>query len=231
MGIWESIASSVAGTSVVRLVGQKTPAHSEDNLTFGIGVVALVAKLSKADGVVSRTEIESFKRVFKIQDSQLAGISKLFNMASTEVVGFEDYARQIAYRFGDRPAVLEELLEALFCVAEADGLVHQAELSYLSSVAQIFGLSESDFERIRAGRPGISGTSQSDPYQILGVEASAEMATIKAAYHRLIHQNHPDRLVAQGMPEEFIEIANDKMATINGAYNRIQYERKLQERY
>ena len=113
----------------------------------------------------------------------------------------------------------EELLGALFHIALADGHLHQAELAYLRGVAEIFGFDERDFERIHASHTG--APEASDPYEILGVSRDASESDIKSAYRKLIRENHPDRLIAQGMPEEMIEIANEKMAAINEAYDRI----------
>jgi DnaJ like chaperone protein len=56
---------------------------------------------------------------------------------------------------------------------------------------------------------------------VLGVLHDTEDAVIKSAYRKLVRENHPDTLIAQGMPEEFVEVANDKLATINAAYDKI----------
>ena len=96
--------------------------------------------------------------------------------------------------------------------------MHAKDQSYLRRVAEIFGFDELAFERILASH---MGSSDSDPYEILGLSREARNDEIKAAYRALIRENHPDRLVAQGMPEEMVAVANDKMAAINDAYDRV----------
>jgi DnaJ like chaperone protein len=120
--------------------------------------------------------------------------------------------------------VLEELLDGLFHIAKAEGDVKAEELDYLRRVAAIFGFSEADFERIRAAQ---IGPDEADPYNILGVRRDMTDGEIKAAYRKLIRETHPDRLIAEGMPQEFVELANEKMAAINAAYDRVSRERGI----
>ena len=125
--------------------------------------------------------------------------------------------------FGDQ-AICESLLGGLFQIALADGIIHPKELEFLKNVAFSFNLSQSDFERITTVYTGASGT---DPYQILGISSDALDNEIKKKYRKLIRENHPDTLIAKGMPQEFIDIANEKMANINAAYDQISKERSL----
>ena len=126
--------------------------------------------------------------------------------------------------FAHEPAVLEELLGGLFHIAQADGVVHPAELDFLAKVAVIFGFSERDFERLKAS---FDQPEKSNPYEVLGVSANDDEATIKKAYRKLIHENHPDKLIAQGLPQEFIDLANEKMAAINAAWDTIKKQRNF----
>lgn len=206
--------------------GSNTPDPSR-SVAFTIAVIVLAAKMAKADGVVSRTEVETFKRVFRIPPEELRAVGRIFDKARNDAVGFEPYARQVARMFKGRRAVLEELIEGLFRIAEADGRLHQAELRYLHQVATLFGLSEVEFDRIKAGHVQATGVPESDPYAILGVPADADAQTIKAAHRRLVREHHPDLLIAQGMPQEFIDVATEKVAVINAAYDRIRAQRRL----
>lgn len=190
---------------------------------FTVGVIALGAKMAKADGRVTRDEVAAFRQVFRVPREQEALVGRIFNAARRDAGGFEPYARQIARMFKDEPAVLEELLRALFHIAKADGVVHQVEIDFVAKVAAIFGLSEAEFERIREAS---IGPNQGDPYRILGVPRDADMDTVKAAYRRLIREHHPDRLIAQGLPEESVDLATETLARINGAYETIEQERR-----
>ena len=206
-------------------------------IAFATAVIALAAKLAKADGAVTRDEIRAFKRIFVVVDEQVGGVARIYDEAKRTPHGFEAYARQVAGLFRNDPAVLEELLSGLFEVARADGRVNEAELRFLREVGRIFGFSDAAFEAIRArheasadgaagaGSGGVGGGG--DPYAVLGLTRDATAEEIKRAYRELVREHHPDRLVAKGMPEEFVARANRKLAAINAAYDRIARERGI----
>ncbi len=187
-------------------------------IAFTIAVVVLGAKMAKADGQVTRDEISAFKEIFRVPPHEMKNVGRLFNRARSDADGFEPYARQIGRMFRDNPAVLAELLDGLFHIARADGTVTPDELEFLEQVAHIFGLDAADWDRVRAAN---LGPDKADPYNILGVARDASPDEIKAAYRKLVRENHPDRLVAQGMPQEFVDLANGRLATINAAYERV----------
>jgi DnaJ like chaperone protein len=242
MSIWGKILGGVGGFALGGPIGAIIGAlagHAVDSArskargslgleakraAFTIAFVVLSAKMAKVDGVVTRDEIDAFRRIFPIPPGELAGVGRLFNEARKEASGYEPYARQIAGMFRHQPAVLEELLAALFHIAMADGVVHPAERQFLDDVAEIFGFAPGAFARISAAQ---TGTDEGDPYAILGVTADVSDAEVKSAWRELTRENHPDRLVAQGMPQEFIDLANEKMATINAAYDRVARSRGL----
>jgi len=215
-----AILGAVAGHAVDRMrKGRNRPqTAAERQIAFTAAVVVLGAKMAKADGRVTRDEVSAFKRVFRIPESESVDVGRLFNEARTDAKGFEPYARQIADLLAHQPAVLEELLEGLFLVAKADGMLHQAEVEFLRQVAHIFGLSSVEFERILTRH---SSGDHADPFEILGIPPHASDTEVKTAYRQQTRENHPDRLVAQGLPKEFIDLATAKMATINTAYDRI----------
>lgn len=194
------------------------------NIAFTIGVIVLGAKMAKADGVVTPDEIGAFKQVFRVPPDEMKNVGRLFNQARKDARGFEPYARQLGRMFRHNPAVLEELLDGLFHIARADGRVTEEELDYLAKLAAIFGLDPASWERIRAANLEVG---DADPYGVLGVRRDANDAEIKTAYRKLVVENHPDKLVAQGMPQEFVDLANERLATINAAYDRIKQERGL----
>ena len=196
----------------------------ERQVAFTLAVIALGAKMAKADGKVTRDEVDAFKQLFHIPQDEMANVAKVFDRAKTSTAGFEMYAQQVANMFPHEPQVLEELLGGLYHIAKADGVVHPAELDYLWAVAQIFGFDRAHFERVTASH---SAPDSTDPYSVLGVGKDASDADIKSAYRKLIHENHPDKLMAQGLPQEFIDLANEKMAAINTAYDKIKKQRGL----
>lgn len=240
MSIWSTLIGGVTGAALLggpigALVGAVAAHYAaqhfgpkvEDQtqqITFTIGVIVLSAKMAKADGTVSREEVDVFKRAFQVPDSEVKNVGRIFDQAKQDSAGFEPYARQLAGLFRAEPAVLEQLLDILFHIALADHVMHEKERAFLEEVAQIFGFSKHEFDAIRER---YMGPDESDPYVILGVERTAVKAEIKSSYRTLIKEHHPDRLMAQGMPEEFIKVATEKLAIINLAYDQICKERGI----
>lgn len=217
-----ALVGAVAGHAVDRLRSDDGEGDQARQTAFTVAVIALSAKMAKADGQVTRDEIDAFREVFHVPPAEVKNVGRIFDLARKDARGFEPYARQVARMFASNPAVLEELLDALFHIAKADKVMHPSELDYLKSVAGIFNFSENEFERIRAGH---LGADAADPYTVLGVSHNADEAEIHAAWRKLIRENHPDSLIAQGMPQDFIDVANDKMAAINGAWDAVQRQR------
>jgi DnaJ like chaperone protein len=194
-------------------------------VAFTMAVIVLGAKLAKVDGKVTTDEVAAFKRVFSVPAGEATDVGKLFNEAKQDARGFEPYARQIAQVFSNDRVMLEDLMGALFHIAKADGKYHPAERDYLAKVAIIFGLGRQDFERLEDTY--IKGEDADDPYEILGVSKDASDDDIKSTYRKLIRENHPDTMMAKGLPQEFIDLANEKMATINAAYDRVCKQRGI----
>lgn len=198
-------------------------------IAFATAVIALAAKLAKADGRVTREEIQAFRRVFPVDDDEVGDVARIYNQAKASTEGFEAYARQIATLFRRDRYLLEELLTGLFDVARSDGELNQAEIDFLRRVATIFGFDEAAFQEIHrrfaASVRQMSGAD--DTYAVLGLSRSASDDEIRKAYRRLVREHHPDRLVAKGLPEEFVDHANKTLANINVAYDRIAKERSL----
>jgi DnaJ like chaperone protein len=218
------LIGGLAGHALDRVRATSESGDGTKQIAFTIGVIVLGAKMAKADGVVTKDEIVAFREVFQVPPDEMKNVSRVFNQARKDASGFEPYATQIAKLFVNDPEVLEDLLHGLFHIAKADNIVHPSELEFLRAVAQIFGFDENDFERICAHHVG---PDQADPYVILGVDRAANDQEIKKAYRQLIRENHPDRAMAKGLPQEFIDLANDKLAAINDAYDRVAKQRGL----
>ena len=220
-----ALLGTMAGHAFVDTGERPTDTRSRKQVAFTAGVIVLAAKMAKADGVVREEEIEAFHQTFNPilrNEIKEAEVARIFNIAKKDSEGFEPYARQLAQMFRGNPAVLEELLNCLFLIAKADNVYHLKENEYLESVAEIFGLSEEAFRRIRAAH----GVDKPDPYTILGVSRNISDEELKNKYRELVMAHHPDTLIAQGVPQEFIDTANENLAVINDAYDRIERERK-----
>ncbi len=229
MSIWTRIADSIsaAGYSIggflAKLAASRTTAP-EKSIAFTIGMIALGAKMAKADGIVTQGEIDAFKQVFHVPQAELAAVARVFNLAKQDVAGFDSYARQIARLFKTRSVVLEDVLDGLFHIAKADDALHPAENDYLEAVAGIFGFSEAEFLSIKSRH---AAGETSDPYRILGLDRGATAGAIKQRYRKLVRDNHPDRHIAAGVPEEMIVLATERLQRINEAYGRIMKEHVL----
>ena len=143
MSIWTRIVEVLSGVggSVIGFLNQvaktrRAPPDPERSLAFTIGMIALGAKMAKADGVVTGEEISAFKQVFHIPPEELANVARVFNLAKQEVAGYDAYARRVGKLFARRPQVLEDVLDGLFHIAKADGRVHERELHYLEEVSR-----------------------------------------------------------------------------------------------
>ena len=235
MSIWGKIGGAAAGFLAGGPVGAALgavaghvlfdrEADADPGVAFTIAIIALGAKMAKADGVVTKDEEEAFARVFRVPPSEEANVRRIFNLARADTAGYESYASQIARLFRDNPAVLEDILDGLFEIAKADGVFHPGEQAFLERVAEIFGFAPNEFRRIRASH----FRDAADPYIILGVGYEAGEVEIKNSYRRLVRENHPDSLMGRGVPPEFVKLANDKLAAINAAYEKVLAERGLQ---
>jgi DnaJ like chaperone protein len=227
MSIWQKIADSVAaiGTSVATFLGQIVRARAtppEKSLAFTIGMIALGAKMAKADGIVTEVEVQAFKRVFNVPDKDIPAVARVFNLAKQDVAGYESYARQIARLFHAKSVILEDVLDGLFYIAKADDALHRAELHFLEQVAAIFGFDEQDFVRIRARH--VAGEIEK-PYSVLGLPPNSPIEDIKSRYRKLVRDNHPDKHIAAGVPPEMIALATQRLQKINEAYAMILKER------
>ena len=241
MTIWGKIIGGVGGFAIGGPIGAligaaaghavdrvRLQSESKDDVTksiaFTIATIALGAKMAKADGVVTRDEVNAFKNVFSVPPEEVKNVSRVFDQARKDSRGFEPYARQIAGMFADNPAVLEKLLYCLTLIARADGVIHPAEVTYLREVANIFGLDNQAFMRITEISEAVE---HHDPYTVLGIDPKISDDELKSTYRTLVRENHPDKLTANGMPEELVELANKKLALINNAYDKVSYLRGL----
>jgi DnaJ like chaperone protein len=218
-GSADRIGAAVSGIRAV--LGQLASSEVRREAAFAIAVIALSAKMAKADGVVSRSEVDAFCRIFSIPPGEERNVSRIYNLAKGDVAGFDSYAREVRRLFADDPTMLEAVLDGLFDIARADGAVHERELIYLGEVGRIFGFDELAFARIRARHV----VDEADPYLILAADPAWDREQLQRQYRRLVQENHPDRLIARGVPEEFIRIANDRLAAINAAWDMVERRR------
>jgi DnaJ like chaperone protein len=230
VSVWNSLGAIVSaigtgGAQIVDRLVQLVLARPEgtSSVGFTVAMIALSAKMAKADGVVTTDEILAFRELFDVPPNEERNVARLFNLAQEDIAGFEVYAKKLADLFPYDRKTLLDILDGLFHIAKADGVVHESEIGYLSRVAEVFGLDDREFSRILARHVRNDG----NPYEVLGLGPEASDAELKAHYRREVQETHPDRLIARGVPEEFVRIANDRLATLNDAWAKICAERGI----
>ncbi|WP_338550811.1 molecular chaperone DjiA [Roseovarius phycicola] len=221
MSIWNRISEALSalakGEPLTRVFDAlRTP--PERSVAFAIAVIALGAKMAKADGLVTRDEVTAFREVFQIAQDDEAGAAKVFNLARQDVVGFEDYAQRIKTMFGAEMDTLFDLMEGLFHIAVADGVYHPNEDVFLERVAEIFEIPDAQFQVLRSR---FVPDAKPDPYAVLGVDPNAPMDEIRSHYRSLVRDMHPDRMIARGVPQEAIKLAEKRLSDINHAWEEI----------
>jgi DnaJ like chaperone protein len=239
MSIWGKLAGAAAGLAIGGPIGallggvaghyvidrdQEQDGPAENQVAFTVGVIALGAKMAKADGVVTMDEVNAFKEVFKVPEGEMKNVARVFNLAKQDVAGYEAYAEQLSVMFKGNRKLLEDVLEGLFHIAKADDVLHPREEQFLHQVAKRFGISDTEFAYIKARHVT---AAKRNPYEILGIDPSISNDALKSHYRKLVADNHPDKLIARGVPKEFVAIATEKIAAINEAYGEIARERGI----
>ncbi|MGZ5850061.1 MAG: TerB family tellurite resistance protein [Methyloceanibacter sp.] len=239
MSIWGKLAGAAAGLAIGGPIGallggvaghyvidrdQEQDGQAENQVAFTVGVIALGAKMAKADGVVTLDEVNAFKEVFKVPEGEMKNVARVFNLAKQDVAGYEAYAEQLAAMFKGNRKLLEDVLEGLFHIAKADEVLHPREEEFLGQVAKRFGITETEFSYIKARHVT---AAKRNPYDVLGITPSVGNDELKTHYRKLVAENHPDKLMARGVPKEFVAIATEKVAAINEAYGQIAKERGI----
>lgn len=233
MSIWIRISealSALAKGEGLATVFDTLRQSPERTVAFTIAVIALGAKMAKADGLVTRDEVTAFREVFHIPKQAEHQAARVFNLARQDIAGFEDYATRIGAMFrsgggsenGPENGPLRDLMEGLFHIALADGNYHPAEDAFLARVAELFGFEANGFARLRAQ---FVPDAERDPYDVLGVAPDAPMDEVRAAWRALVRETHPDRMMARGVPEEAVKLAEKRLISVNRAWEAITEQR------
>jgi len=221
MSLWSRISDALAALAQGQSLSEvfdRLRAPPERSVGFAIAVIALGAKMAKADGQVTRDEVMAFREVFQIAQNDEAGAARVFNMARTDVAGYQEYARRIQGMFAEDPTTLCDLMEGLFHIAMADGFYHPGENEFLEEVSRIFGQTPQQFQALRAR---FVPDAPKDPYTVLGVTPGMSREEIRKHWRKLVRDTHPDAMIARGVPEEAVRLAEKRMIDINRAWDEI----------
>ena len=222
MSVWTRIAdalSALAQGQGLSAIFDTLRSPPERTAAFAIAVIALGAKMAKADGLVTRDEVTAFREVFYIPKAEETNAARVYDLARQDIAGFEEYAHKIKAMFGAAEDTLTDLFEGLFHIALADGAYHPDEDEFLIRIAAIFGFSDQTFSRLRAQ---FVPDATRDPFDVLGVNPALPLDDIKAVWRKLVLDSHPDRMLARGVPAEAMQLAEKRLIAINQAWNAIQ---------
>lgn len=216
---WQRIADRLAA-----LLGSRSATvPPERSVAFTIAVIALGAKLAKADGAVARTEVAAFRRVFIIPRSEEKNAARVFDLARQDVAGFDAWARRIAAMFPAGDPVLADVIEGLCIIAVADGGMHEAEIRFIDEVGRIFGLPP---ERVVAIRLRHDRASDCPPCDVLGIPLDTPLPEARKKFRALILESHPDRAIARGLPPEAVRLAEARTRRLNEAWEKFREMRR-----
>ncbi len=177
MSVWQFVkrvtASATSGVGgvveAVRTVFGGDP-ELRRRVAFSVAMIALSAKMAKADGIVTQDEVRAFQQIFAVPAAERRNVARLYDLAKKDVAGFEAYAERMAGLCGSgnaNCAMLEDILDGLFHIAKADGLLHEREGRFLHRIAEIFRIEESHYQSILARHVDLG---DADPWLILGIE-------------------------------------------------------------
>ena len=226
-----------------RLRDDSSPADDrERSMVYCASAAAMLAKMAKADGVVSPEEIASVESAFRRLGFSAANrrfAINVFRRAKDDNHSIFEYASEFASVVTNLE-LREIFYELLWDLACADGVIGAAELSILERLPPSLGIRSEWFyvfraERLRSAGGAAGGGRRSPPprdeladaYSILGVDPSASDGEVKQAYRNKAKKYHPDVLKAQGLPEEMLKNATEMMAKVNAAWERIRTSRGI----
>ncbi len=212
--IFDSGKSEIPGQS--RSVREKTLRGD-----YAASLLVLIAAVMKADGRVMKSELDYVKRYFVSrfgEDTASEAVVMLRDILKQEIP-LRDVTHQLSQRLDYSYRL--EMLHFLFGIASADGSVSEPENNVIHKISGYMGISDSDFQSIRA-----MFVSQTDAsYKILEIEPTSSDDDLKKAYRRMAMKYHPDKVSHLG--EDFKKVAHEKFRKVQEAYDQIKKERGL----
>ncbi len=194
---------------------------------FFVAAFSMLAKLAKADGRVSKSEIDSIEK-FMLYDLNLDPQSRqvamnIFRTALQSPETFENFALQFYGQFSGQPQMLDLMVDIMLRVSLADGSMSPGEEKLVLAAVRIFNFSDEHYRQIRSRH--IKDVDKY--YAILGCSPGDPEAQIKRQYRKRVGEYHPDKIASKGLPEEFTKFAAEKFREIQEAYEKIKEERGI----
>ena len=217
-----AIAGSRVGAKQRKSKTRFTSNQQQQQAAFFAALFACLAKLAKADRIVSKEEVEKvdnfIKDRFKFPSEQRQFAIKVFNHAKDDNVSYEAYASQLAGLLANNKNALVVFYELLFELAMADGILDPAEEALLRKTPNIFGIDLNLFDQLKDQ----FSSDSSNPYKVLGVTSDMPFDAIKKIYQKKRREFHPDTLISKGLPDELLDKAKEKFIEIQQAFEMIE---------
>lgn len=206
---------------------------------FFTATFSVMGHIAKADGRVSREEIDTARAVMdqlNLSPAMQKAAQRLFSEGKQAGFPLDEVVEQLRYECHRRHTLLQMFLEIQLHAAYADGVMHPAEHDIIQHIAEILRFSTHKLahletmvkaQRHTVGGGGQAGLTLEEAYAVLDVAANVGDKQVKLAYRRLMNQHHPDKLVAKGLPEEMMELAKEKTQEIRAAYDAIKKARGM----
>lgn len=225
---------AIAGGALGHILFDKEDSIASKTLPFGqaeqaqaayfISLFSILGKLSKADGVVSREEINivsQFLSTLRLPEQQKQFAKNVFNEAKNSPYTIDDFAAQLFQVNRNQPTILLSFMDLLFKVSAADGKLHEAEEAALLRIKNIFRISDTQFADLKS----VYFKQDDRYYRTLNCTAQSTDGEIKSSYKKLVKEYHPDMIISKGLPEEFVDVATKKFQEIQEAYTMVRKER------
>lgn len=208
--------------------GHSTNGQTQAQLIFFVGTFSMLAKLARSDGKITPQEVDAIER-FMAEDLSLDPESRrvargIFNKAVSSTATFQDYAVQFYGHFQNEPHLLEMMINIMLRVSVSDGGLTDSEETLILSAVRLFHISDETYERLRVK---YQGGALNKYYHLLNANETDSDAHIKTQYRKLVSEFHPDKIESKGLPEPFIQFANDKFREIQDAYDKIKDQRQM----
>lgn len=198
--------------------------------TFQVAFFGCLAKMAKADGAISQSEIDVVEQImqrFGYAGQMREAAVSIFRNAKDDPHTAADYMNQLAGVIQANHQIAMTFIAALHAVASADGVIHPNEREILLQAEKIFRLQPGTIDAMLGGVRGNAPNALENAYKVLEVSPEAADADIKKIYRKKCTEFHPDKLASKGLPDEFMTYAHDQLAKVNEAYDTIKKARNL----